>query len=148
RIVTSGVGSRRPFADETSSENMARNRRVEVFLFRPIQRVASQSGVSVTVRFSGPGRLNGPGTGKVSMSDRPGNVVLIQVRDLKSGTLLKAHWEMEFVAIIGAQVGDNFLPMKSVVWRLEDDHVADSSGALNPTKTEVKAEAPQNGAPG
>ena len=62
----------------------------------------------------GPGRLNGPGTGKMSMSDRPGNVVLIQVRDPKSGTLLKAHWEMEFVAIIGAQVSDNFLPVKSV----------------------------------
>ena len=41
RIVTSGVGSRHPFADETNSENMARNRRVEVFLFRPTQRVAS-----------------------------------------------------------------------------------------------------------
>lgn len=46
-------------------------------------------------RFSGPGLLNGPGAGKVSMSDRPGNVAPIQVRDPKSGTLLKAHWEME-----------------------------------------------------
>jgi hypothetical protein len=237
RIVTSGVGSRHPFADETSSENMARNRRVEVFLFRPTQRVASQSGVSVTVtnlaasvatgfdrdttdpklfvlrwkpftftadvqatglasmtvgilqllrgdsrvgayrstgggsgfqldfgrcmqpdlpckdvaesmgRFSGPGRLNGPGKGKVSMSDSPGVVLPIQVSDPKAGALIKAHWEMEFVAIIGAQVGDTFLPVKSVVWRLEDDHALDSSGALNPTKTEAKAEAPQNGAP-
>jgi outer membrane protein OmpA-like peptidoglycan-associated protein len=236
RIVTSGVGSRHPFADETSAENMARNRRVEVFLFRPIKRVASQSGVSVTVtnlsatvasdfvrivsdptllrllwkpfiftadvqatgpanmtvgilqilrsdsrvaayrsmtgggnflldfgrcmqpdlpckdvaesrgRFSGPG-LNGPGAGKVSMGDTPGNAVLIQVRDPKGGTLIKAHWEMEFVAIIGALVGDDFLPVKSVVWRLEVDHAADSSGALNPTKTEAKAETPQNGAP-
>lgn len=49
RIVTSGVGSRHPFADETSSENMAKNRRVEAFLFRPTKRVASQPGVSVTV---------------------------------------------------------------------------------------------------
>ncbi|MBP6107110.1 MAG: DUF4157 domain-containing protein [Steroidobacteraceae bacterium] len=237
RIVTSGVGSRHPFADETSSENMAKNRRVEAFLFRPTKRVASQPGVSVTVtnlsaavaagfdrdisnpnllslrwkpfifsadvqatgpanmtvgilqflrsdsrvgvyrstgagnnfvldfgrcmqpdlpckdvaesmgRFSGPGRLEGPGTGKVSMGDRPGNAVTIQVNDPKSGTLVKAHWEMEFVAVIGAQVGSNFLPVKSVVWRLEDDHARDSSGALNPTKVEAKAEAPENGAP-
>ncbi|HXZ08864.1 MAG TPA: OmpA family protein, partial [Paraburkholderia sp.] len=47
RIVTSGVGSRHPFADETSPENMARNRRVEVFLFRPTQRVTSLAGVTV-----------------------------------------------------------------------------------------------------
>lgn len=237
RIVTGGVGSRHPFADETSAENMARNRRVEVFLFRPIKRVASQPGVSVTVtnlsatvasdfvrivsdptllrlqwkpfiftadvqatgpanmtvgilqilrsdsrvaayrsttgggnflldfgrcmqpdlpckdvaesrgRFSGKGRLNGPGAGKVSMDDTPGNAVPIQVRDPKVGTLVKAHWEMEFVAIVGALVGDSFLPVKSVVWRLEDDHAADSSGVLTPTKTEAKAEAPQNGAP-
>lgn len=234
RIVTSGVGSRHPFADETSSENMAKNRRVEAFLFRPTKRVASQPGVSVTVtnlsaavaagfdrdisnpnllslrwkpfifsadvqatgpanmtvgilqflrsdsrvgvglgagnnfvldfgrcmqpdlpckdvaesmgRFSGPGRLEGPGTGKVSMGDRPGNAVTIQVNDPKSGTLVKAHWEMEFVAVIGAQVGST-LPVKSVVWRLEDDHARDSSGALNPTKVEAKAEAPENGAP-
>jgi hypothetical protein len=98
-------------------------------------------------RFSGPGRLNGPGTGKLLMGDRPGNAVKIQVSEPKSGTLLKAHWEMEFVAIIGAQVGDNFLPVKSVVWRLEDDHARDASGVLNPTKVEAKAEAPQNGAP-
>jgi len=237
RVVSSGVGSRRPFADESSSENMARNRRAEVFLFRPTQRVASQAGVSVTVtnlsaavekgfdrdmsdpgllvlrwrpfvftadvqatgpagmtvgilqilrsdsrvgryrstaggndfgldfgrcmqpdlpckdlaeatgRFSGPGRLKGPGSGKVMMSDRPGNVVRINVTDPKSGTLLKAHWEMEFVAIIAAQVDGNYLPVKSVVWRLEDDHARDASGALNPTRVDAKAEAPKDGAP-
>jgi len=98
-------------------------------------------------RFSGPGRLNGPGAGTVSMSDRAGFVALIQVSDPKRGTLVKAHWAMEFVAIIGSLVGDTFLPVKSVVWRLEDDHAVDSSGALNPTKTEAKAEGPQNGAP-
>jgi len=237
RIATSGVGSRHPFADETSSENMARNRRVEVFLFRPIQRVASQAGVSVAVtnlsasvekgfdrdmsdpgvlvlrwrpfvftadvqatgpanmtvgilqllradsrvgryrstqggndfgldfgrcmqpdlpckdvaesrgRFSGPGQLRGPGTGKVMMSDRPGNAVAIRVSEPKGGTLLKAHWEMEFVAIIGAQVDNHFLPVKSVVWRLEDDHARDASGALNPSKVDAKAEPPQDGAP-
>lgn len=54
---------------------------------------------------------------------------------------------MEFVAIIGAQVGGNFLPVKSVVWRLEDDHARDSSGALNPIKVYAKAEAPQDVAP-
>jgi hypothetical protein len=237
RIVTSGVGSRRPFADETSSENMARNRRVEVFLFRPTQRVASQSGVTVTVtnlsasvetgfdrdmsdpkllvlrwkpfiftadvqatgpatmtvgilqflrgdsrtgayrsteggkdftldfgrcmqpdlpckdvaesmgRFSGPGRVNGPGTGKVSMSDRPGFLMPIQVSDPKGGRLIKAHWEMEFVAVIGAQVGTTFLPVQSVAWRLSDDHALDSTGALNPTKTAATADAAQSGAP-
>src|SRR5262245_10152145 len=72
-------------------------------------------------RLSGLGRLNGPGTGKVSMADTPGVAVPIQVSDPKSGTLLKAHWEMEFVAVIGALVGDNFLPLKSAVWRLDDD---------------------------
>ena len=237
RIVTTGVGTRHPFADETSSENMARNRRVEVFLFRPAKRVASLPGVSVTATnlsasvevgfdrdtadpnrlvlrwrpfrftaqvnatgppdmrvgivqflrtdsrvgaykstdggpnflldfgrcmqpdlpckdvfealsdFSGTGLLTGPGKGEVSMSDRPGNVVPVQVTAPKGGTLISAHWEMEFVAIIAARVGDAFLPVKSVVWRLEDDHVRDSSGALNPTKTEAKAEAPQDGAP-
>ena len=237
RIVTSGVGSRHPFADETSSENMARNRRVEVFLFRPTRQVASLSGVSVTAtnlsasvevgfrrdmsdpdllvlrwkpfrfnahvsamgpanmtvdiiqflrsdsrvggyqstggggnflldlgrcmqpdlpckdvfeslaEFSGSGRLIGPGTGEVSMIDSPGNVVPIQVSAPKSGNLVTAHWEMEFVAVIGARVGDAFLPIKSVVWRLEDDHARDSSGALNPTKTDAKADAPQDGAP-
>jgi hypothetical protein len=81
------------------------------------------------------------------MSDAPGNAVPIEVSDPKSGTLIKAHWEMEFVAIIGARVGDTFLPVKSVIWRLEDEHTLDSSGVLNPTKTEAKAEAPQDGAP-
>jgi outer membrane protein OmpA-like peptidoglycan-associated protein len=236
RIVTSGVGSRHPFADETTSENMARNRRAEVFLFRPIKQVASQTGVSVTVtnlsaavesgfnrdmsdpnrlllrwrpfiftadveakgpagmsvgiiqflrsdsrigtyreptggtflldfgrcmqpdlpckdlaesmsRFSGPGVLNGPGKGKVNMGDTPGNPTLINVRDPKVGTLIKAHWAMEFVAVLGALVGDEFLPVKFVVWRLEDDHARDSSGVLNPTKVEAKADAAQNGAP-
>ena len=237
RIVTSGVGSRHPFADETTSENMARNRRSEVFLFRPIQRVASQTGVSVTVtnisatvesgfdrdlsdpnllvlrwrpfiftadvratgpanmtvgilqflrtdsrvgsyrsttggpnflldfgrcmqpdlpckdvaesmsRFSGPGRLTGPGSGTVSMRDRPGSVAVINVRDPKSGRLIKAHWEMGFIAIIGALVGNEFLPVKSVAWRLEDDHAVDSSGVLNPTKVEAKADSPTDGAP-
>lgn len=98
-------------------------------------------------RFSGSGRLTGPGTGKVSMNDSPGYVMSIRVSAPKGGTLLKAHWEMGFVAVIGALVGDNFLPVKSVVWRLEDDHARDSSGSLNPTKTEAKAEAPEIGAP-
>ena len=52
----------------------------------------------------------------------PGGVSTGQVSDTKSGTLLKAHGEMEFVAVMGALVGDNFLPVKSIVWRLEDDH--------------------------
>ena len=58
-----------------------------------------------------------------------------------------SSWEMEFVAVIGARMGDTFLPVKSVVWRLEDEHTLDSSGILSPTKTEAKAEAPQEGAP-
>jgi hypothetical protein len=76
------------------------------------------------------------------MDDTPSVAVPIQVSDPKSGTLLEAHWEIEFVAIIGAHVGDNFfLPMKSVVWTLEDAHARSTSGGLNPTKTDAKAEA-------
>jgi hypothetical protein len=237
RVATSGVGNRHPFADETSSENMARNRRVEVFLFRSTKRVASQAGVSVTAsnlsaavpvgfnrdtsdpnllllrwrqflftadvqaagpadmtvgilqflrgdsrtgnylsargeaflldfgrcmqpdlpckdvaesmgRFSGPGRVNGPGRGKVLMADEPGFVMPIHVSDPRRGTLVSAHWEMEFVAVIGAQLGDRFLPVKSVTWSLEDDHALDPTGTLNPTHIDAKAQAPQDGAPG
>ncbi|SEF37602.1 OmpA family protein [Amycolatopsis pretoriensis] len=235
RVVTSGVGSRHPFADETSSENMARNRRVEVFLFRPAKRVAALAGVSVTAsnlsaavpvgfsrdtsnpnllvlrwrpfvftadvvatgppdlavgilqflradsriggyrsgagsflldfgrcmqpdlpckdvaesrgRFSGPGQVNGPGAGTVRMADSPGFVMPIKVADPRRGTLVSSHWEMEFVAVIGAYSGDRFLPVKSVVWSLADDHAVDATGALNPTSTAASAQAPQDGAP-
>lgn len=54
---------------------------------------------------------------------------------------------MEFVAVLGARVGEEFLPVKSVVWRLEDDHARDSSGALNSTEIEATADAATNGAP-
>jgi hypothetical protein len=235
RIVTSGVGSRHPFADEISSENMARNRRVEVFLFRPTRQAASLPGVVVRATnlsaaipvgvnrdtsdpnrlilrwrpfvftadvddtgppemtvgilqflrsdsrvgsyrssggdfvldygrcmqpdlpckdvaesrgvFSGPGQVTGTGTGKVSMSDAPGTVMPIRVREPRSGTLKSAHWEMEFVAVLGARVGDTFVPVKSVVWRLVDEHTRDAAGALNPSLLDAKAEPPQDGAP-
>jgi hypothetical protein len=74
------------------------------------------------------------------MSDRPGNSVSIQVSDPKNGSPLNTHWQMEFVAVIAAIVDDNLLPVKSVVWRLEDDHARDSSGALNPVKFNAKAD--------
>jgi hypothetical protein len=44
-------------------------------------------------------------------------------------------------------VGENFLPVRSVVWRLENDHALDSSGKLKPTKTEATGDTPTNGAP-
>jgi len=69
------------------------------------------------------------------------------VSDPKNGSLLNTHWQMEFVAVIAAIVDDNLLPVKSVVWRLEDDHARDSSGALNPVKFDAKADPALNGAP-
>lgn len=39
RIETGGVGTRQPLADETTSEGMARNRRVELYLIRPMTTV-------------------------------------------------------------------------------------------------------------
>ncbi len=48
-IVVTGVGSTQPLADETTPEGMARNRRVEVFLFRPTTTVATTPGVSAKV---------------------------------------------------------------------------------------------------
>ena len=238
RIVTSGIGARHPFADETSAENMARNRRVEVFLFRPTRQVASLPGVSVKVtnlradvangwdrdasdpslfalrwlpfvftaqvnvtgppqvavgivqflradsrighylppraggpgfvldygrcmqpdlpckdlfesmgRFSGAGQLAGPGSGTVSMRDRAGLVMPMNVNDPEIGRLAAVHWEMEFVSVIGAWLDDAFLPVKSVVWHLEDDHALDSSGALNPTRINSGVTSPQDGTP-
>ena len=72
----------------------------------------------------------------------------IHVSDPKNGSLLNTHWQMEFVAVIAAIVDDNLLPVKSVVWRLEDEHARDSSGALNPVKFDAKADHAVNGAPG
>jgi hypothetical protein len=98
-------------------------------------------------RFSGPGRVAAPGSGTASMSDAPGVVLPITVTDPKLGRMISAHWAMEFVAVLGAQLGDTFLPVKSVTWSLVDDHRLDSTGALNPAHLDAKADAPQDGAP-
>jgi hypothetical protein len=235
RIVTSSVGIRHAFADETSSENMARNRRVEVYLFRPTHRATAPSSVAIRVTslsaavpaaadrdtsdpgrlnlrwhpfvftaevtatgpptmtvgilqflrgdsrvgsyrsgrgnfvldfgrcmqpdlpckdvaesmgvFSGTGRLTGTGSGTVSMSDAPGISMPIRVRDPRIGTLESTHWEMEFVAVLGARLADSFIPVKSVVWRLVGEHELSPSGTLKETLIDAKADPPQNSAP-
>lgn len=48
-IVVTGVGSRQPLADETTPEGMARNRRVELFLFRPTTTVDTLPAASAEV---------------------------------------------------------------------------------------------------
>lgn len=49
-LIVEGVGSSKPLADDTSPENMARNRRVDVFMFVPTPTVSSNPLVAVNVQ--------------------------------------------------------------------------------------------------
>lgn len=68
---------------------------------------------------------------------------------LDFGRCMQPDLPCKDVAESGAQVGNNFLPVKSVGWRLEDDHARDSSGALSfSPRLGLRGIAPVDGAPG
>jgi len=229
-IVVAGVGSRQPLADETTPEGMARNRRVELFLFRPTTTVDELPAASAEVLnerinigstftrtldpaqnfvalrhramtasatvegFGAPGSqvgylqfvrddkrigrytpvgggqgftldfsrctsqylpckdvaesmqvfssrpltlLPGPSrtSGTIAVSDTPGVVFPLQVRNPRAGRLAELEWSMEFVCVLGVRSGDSFQALEHFVWRVDAVH----SNAASPSPVTKEA---------
>lgn len=116
--------------------------------FLPCRDVEKASGSFSYVEFPG---STGPTTKptQISFRDSPGNAfpIRITVPTIGGLTLSKTTWSTEFVLILGARLGEQFMPIRHIVWRIESERVF-GSGALPtgiPKVSQVKAGP---GAPG